>query len=638
LYGRAGRLTAENGGFRRGQGIRFPPRERDRLGLRGLLPPAVLTTRQQVKRFFDQFHSTEDPMQKWEMLASLQDRNETLFYKVITENIREMAPIVYTPTVGLACQHFSAVFRRPRGMYFSSADRGEMASMIYNWPADEVDVIVVTDGSRILGLGDLGVQGMGISIGKLVLYVAAGGLTPARVLPVCIDVGTNNQELLDDPLYLGLHQRRIEGQEYEEVIDEFMDAVYHRYPNVLVQFEDFQTTHANPLLEKYRGKYRMFNDDIQGTGTVALAAMLASMRALGRDFSAMPEQSFVVAGAGSAGIGIVDTLCTAMTSMYGLSEAQARARFWIVDHLGLLAEGRDDLTPDQAKYARADAAGGTPLLEVLPLAGATVLLGVSGAGPIFTEPVLQWMADNNEVPLLFPMSNPTSKAECTAEDAFTVSGGRCIFGSGSPFPAVEVGGKACIPNQANNMYIFPGLGLGTVICGARIVTDGMLMAAAKALASYPTDEEVAAGMIFPNLEDIRDVSAKVATAVIKQALAEGLVPTGLEQQLLTLSDAELEAGVVDRVRALPLFSAALFSTTFSIPILYGTKYVYKGAGAPLRRVWSSRQHFAGDVAPPFLEMLPVSPNAPVPDAAGRGADVVAELPPADLQDEHRAGG
>lgn len=513
------------------KGVRFPERERDRLALRGLLPPKVLTTRAQVELFLKHFREETDPMAKYNMLHSLQDRNETLFFKILAENVEEMAPVVYTPTVGLACQDFSQQFRRARGMYFSIEDRGEMTSMLYNWPADEVDVVVVTDGSRILGLGDLGVQGMGISIGKLNLYVACGGLTPARVLPVCLDVGTDNQELLDDPFYLGLNRPRATGDEYYAVVDEFMDAVAHRYPNALIQHEDFQTPHALPLLEKYRNTHRMFNDDIQGTGTVALAAMMAAMRAIGQPLSALKDQSFVVAGAGSAGIGIVDTLVVAMTTLYGMSVEEARSRFWLVDHLGLLGQGRTDLTEDQVRFRRQDAEGGTPLLDVLPLAGATVLLGVSGAGRIFTQPVLQWMASNNETPIIFPMSNPTSKAEATAEEVFSATDGRAIFGSGSPFPPTFIDGKTCIANQANNMYVFPGLGLGTVISGARHVSDGMLMASAEALANYPSEVDVAAGKIFPSISEIRDVSKVVARATIKQALKEGLVPAELAGKL-----------------------------------------------------------------------------------------------------------
>lgn len=285
-----------------------------------------------------------------------------------------------------------------------------------------------------------------------------------------------------------------------------MDAMSYRYPNALIQFEDFQTPHALPLLNKYRHDYRMFNDDIQGTGTVALAAMMGSMRASGKPFSALAEQTFVVAGAGSAGVGIVDTLVTAMVSLYGLSLEDARKNFWLVDHMGLLGKGRTDLTDDQLRYQRDDAEGGMALADVLPTAGATVLLGVSGAGRIFTEPILQWMADNNEIPLIFPMSNPTSKAECSAEDAFRITEGRAIFGSGSPFPNSSINGKDCISNQANNMYVFPGLGLGTVISGARVISDGMLMAAAEAVASYCSDEESARGLIFPDLSQIRQVT------------------------------------------------------------------------------------------------------------------------------------
>eukprot|EP01043_Picozoa_sp_COSAG02_P000488 COSAG02_NODE_9_length_59728_cov_36.104714_11_plen_375_part_00 len=330
-------------------------------------------------------------------------------------------------------------------------------------------------------------------------------------------------------------------------VDEFMDAVSHRYPNALIQFEDFQTPHALPLLNKYRDNYRMFNDDIQGTGTVALAAMMGSMRASGRPFSALAEQTFVVAGAGSAGVGIVDTLVTAMVSLYGLSLEDARKNFWLVDHMGLLGKGRTDLTEDQLRYRRDDAEGGMPLADVLPAAGATVLLGVSGAGPIFSDPILQWMANNNEIPLIFPMSNPTSKAEATADDVFRITEGRAIFGSGSPFANPTVNGKDCIANQANNMYIFPGLGLGTVISGARIISDGMLMAAAEAVASYCSDEDSARGLIFPDLGEIREVSRKVAVATVQQALKEGLVAEALRDSLSDLSEEELSEGINERM-------------------------------------------------------------------------------------------
>jgi malic enzyme len=326
-----------------------------------------------------------------------------------------------------------------------------------------------------------------------------------------------------------------------------MDAVSYRYPNALIQFEDFQTPHALPLLNKYRHDYRMFNDDIQGTGTVALAAMMGSMRSSGKPFSALAEQTFVVAGAGSAGVGIVDTLVTAMVSLYGLSIEDARKNFWLVDHMGLLGKGRTDLTEDQLRYQRDDAEGGMPLVDVLPAAGATVLLGVSGAGPIFSEPILQWMADNNETPLIFPMSNPTSKAEATAADVFRITEGRAIFGSGSPFPNASVNGKDCIANQANNMYVFPGLGLGTVISGARIISDGMLMAAAEAVASYCSDEESARGKIFPDLAEIRQVSQKVAVATVQQAVKEGLVAEALRDSLSNLSEKELSAGIDERM-------------------------------------------------------------------------------------------
>ncbi|KAM3366112.1 hypothetical protein ACQJBY_009363 [Aegilops geniculata] len=488
------------------RGTAFSMTERDRLGLRGLLPPSVVSSQQQIDRFMGDLKRLEQnardgpsdtyQLAKWRILNRLHDRNETMYYKVLIDNIEEYAPIVYTPTVGAVCQNYSGLFRRPRGMYFSAEDRGEMMSMVYNWPADQVDMIVVTDGSRILGLGDLGVQGIGIAIGKLDLYVAAAGINPQRVLPVMIDVGTNNEKLLKDPLYLGLQEHRLEGEEYVEIIDEFMEAVFSRWPNVIVQFEDFQSKWAFRLLQRYRKTYRMFNDDVQGTAGVAIAGLLGAVRAQGRPMIDFPKQKIVVAGAGSAGIGVVNAASRTMARMLGNNEVafeSARSQFWIVDA--------------HVKKVKPD-----------------VILGLSAVGGLFSKEVLEALKDSSSSrPAIFAMSNPTKNAECTPEEAFSIIGEKVVFSSGSPFDDVDLGdGKIGHSNQGNNMYLFPGIGLGTLLSGARIVSDGMLQAAAERLASYMKEEEVLQGIIYPPTSRIRDITKEVAAAVVREAVAEDL--------------------------------------------------------------------------------------------------------------------
>ncbi|KAK1393778.1 Malic enzyme [Heracleum sosnowskyi] len=526
------------------KGTAFSMTERDRLDLRGLLPPNVMSNEQQIERFMADLKRLEvnardgpsDPyaLAKWRILNRLHDRNETMYYKVLIANIEEYAPIVYTPTVGLVCQNYSGLFRRPRGMYFSAADRGEMMSMVYNWPADQVDMIVVTDGSRILGLGDLGVQGIGISIGKLDLYVAAAGINPQRVLPVMIDVGTNNEKLLKDPLYLGLQEHRLEGDEYIEVIDEFMEAVFTRWPHVIVQFEDFQSKWAFKLLQRYRDTYRMFNDDVQGTAGVAIAGLLGAVRAQGKAMIDFPKQKIVVAGAGSAGIGVLNAARKTMARMLGNNELAfegARSQFWVVDAKGLITEEREDIDPDALPFARKTKEigrqglrEGASLAEVVREVKPDVLLGLSAVGGLFSKEVLEALKNSTSTrPAIFAMSNPTKNAECTPEDAFTIVGDNILFASGSPFGNVDLGnGHIGYCNQGNNMYLFPGIGLGTLLSGARVVSDGMLQAAAECLAAYMTEEEVLKGIIFPSISSIRDITKEVAAAVIKEAVEEDL--------------------------------------------------------------------------------------------------------------------
>ncbi|GLT77575.1 hypothetical protein SLA2020_491450 [Shorea laevis] len=516
----------------------FPLTERDRLGLRGLLPPRVISFEHQYARFMESYRSLEKNTQghpdnfvalaKWRILNRLHDRNETLYYRVLMDNIKDFAPIIYTPTVGLVCQNYSGLFRRPRGMYFSARDKGEMMSMIYNWPAHEVDMIVITDGSRILGLGDLGVQGIGIPIGKLDMYVAAAGINPQRILPVMLDVGTNNQKLLEDRLYLGLREPRLEGEEYLSIIDEFMEAVFNRWPKAIVQFEDFQMKWAFETLQRYRKRFCMFNDDIQGTAGVALAGLLGTVRAQGRPLADFANQKIVVVGAGSAGLGVLKMAVEAVTRMTGNGETAAR-NFFLIDKDGLITKERKNLDPAAAPFAKnpGETMGlgeGATLLEVVKKVKPHVLLGLSGVGGIFSEEVLKAMCESDSMkPAIFAMSNPTLNAECTAADAFKHAGENIVFASGSPFQHVDLGnGKVGHVNQANNMYLFPGIGLGTLLSGAHFITDGMLQAAAECLASYMTDEEVQKGVLYPSIDSIRHITAEVGAAVLRAAVSEEL--------------------------------------------------------------------------------------------------------------------
>lgn len=516
----------------------FPQTERDRLGLRGLLPPRVISFEQQYDRFMESFHSLEHntegqpqavvSLAKWRILNRLHDRNETLYYRVLIDNIKDFAPIIYTPTVGLVCQNYSGLFRRPRGMYFSAKDKGEMMSMIYNWPAKQVDMVVLTDGSRILGLGDLGVQGMAIPIGKLDMYVAAAGINPQRVLPIMLDVGTNNQALLDNRLYIGLRQPRLEGEEYISVVDELMEAIHARWPKAVVQFEDFQFKWAFETLERYRKKICMFNDDIQGTAGVALAGLLGTVRAQGLSLSEFANQKIVVVGAGSAGLGVLNMAYQAVARMTG---KEAKPQFYLLDKDGLITKERVGVQSAAAPFAKdiedvksIGLKDGSSLLEVVTKVKPHVLLGLSGVGGIFDEHVLKAMRNSDSPkPAIFAMSNPTLNAECTAADAFKYAGENIVFGSGSPFEHVDLGnGKVGHVNQANNMYLFPGIGLGSLLSGAHIISDGMLQAASECLASYMTDEEIQMGRLYPSIDSIRHITAEVGAAVVRAAVAEDL--------------------------------------------------------------------------------------------------------------------
>jgi malate dehydrogenase (oxaloacetate-decarboxylating)(NADP+) len=525
------------------KGTAFKSGECDRLRFRGLVPPRRTNMTVQKNRILQAIRSEDSDIKKNQILEDTHDRNETLYHRILVDHMEEMAPLIYTPTVGQACKEYGMRFRRPRGMYFTENDRGYMASMVYNWPHKDVHVICVTDGSRILGLGDLGANGMGIPVGKLSLYCAAGGIAPHRVLPVVIDVGTDNEELLDSEFYLGVPKKRLHGPEFYQLVDEFMQAVRHRWPNVLVQFEDFSSDKAQLLLNHYRDGHLCFNDDIQGTGATTLAGILGALRAKGEDVNALGDQRIVIAGAGSAGIGVAQVLLQAMVEQ-GHSPEEAKKCFYVVDATGLVGvESNDQLTPEQRTFAREED-GGLPLQEVVTKYKPTMLLGMTGVGGLFKKDIVQEMAKHCDRPVIFPLSNPTIKAECTAEQAFEWTNGRCIFASGSPFDPVTVDGKVFYPTQCNNMYIFPGLGLGATLAGAKRVSDKMLYVAAEALANYVTEEEHQQGKVFPPLSSIRDVSKRVAIAVIEQAIVEGQA-TRLED--MNVNDMDMDEFVTKKM-------------------------------------------------------------------------------------------
>ena len=500
------------------KGTAFTERERDALGLRGLLPPRVFTIEEQLVRVYGNFHRKPDALEKYIFLTTLQNRNETLFYRLVQEHAEEMIPIIYTPTVGQACLEYGAIFRQPRGLFISIRERGRVAEILRHWPYPDARMIVVTDGERILGLGDLGALGMGIPVGKLSLYTACAGLHPCYCLPITLDVGTDNTKLHEDPLYIGLNQKRVRGAEYDAFIQEFVEAVQQTYPKALLQWEDFGNTNAFRLLHQYRHKICSFNDDIQGTAAVALAGILAGLRLAGGH---LRDQKLLFFGAGEAGTGIAD-LHTATVQLEGLSEAEARARCWFVDSQGLVVRNRlGKLAGHKVPYAH-DHPFVATLAEAIETVKPTVLVGVSGQARAFNRAIVARMAALNQRPIIFALSNPTSKAECTAEEAYQWTGGRAIFASGSPFPPVTLGDRTYVPGQGNNVYIFPGVGLGALACEAVQITDRMFLNAARTLAAQVTEEDLALGRIFPALSRIRDVSLKIAVAVAEEAYRAGL--------------------------------------------------------------------------------------------------------------------
>lgn len=498
----------------------FTHEERDEHGLRGLLPYAVTDLERQKKRALENMRRKHYDIERYIFLTALQDRNETLFYRTVIDNIEEIMPLIYTPTVGQACREFAHIFRRPRGFYVTPEDKGQMRAMLDNWPEDDVRVIVVTDGERILGLGDLGANGMGISIGKLSLYTACAGIHPNQCLPVMLDIGTNNDEIRNDPSYLGYPAERVKGDAYLELVDEFMTAAKDKYPDVLIQFEDFLTPNAYSLLNRHRDQYLCFNDDIQGTAAVSLAGVMAATRATGKAFK---DLKIMFLGAGSAATGIGDLMSRAFEAE-GLSSEEARRRLWFVDVEGLIVAERSDLAPQNLPYAHDHPAMG--FMGALDAIKPDILIGATGAPGTFNEGVVRKMAELNEKPVIFALSNPTSRAECTAEEAYKWSDGRVIFSSGSPFkPVVLPDGSVRRPGQGNNAYVFPGIGLGALAAKASTLPDELFLTAAAALAGFVSEDDLAEGALYPRLSEIRRVSEAIAFAVADKAFSLGIART-----------------------------------------------------------------------------------------------------------------
>lgn len=512
----------------------FSETERRELGLVGLLPLHTSTIEEQLARAYENYQRKDNDIERYVFLTALQDRNETLFYALLQQHVTEMMPIIYTPTVGDGCRQYSHVFRRPRGLYISYPCRDEIFSLLNNAPAQNAKVIVVTDGERILGLGDLGVGGMGIPVGKLSLYTLCAGIHPATTLPILLDVGTDNRELLNDPLYLGWRHERVRGKDYDDFIESFVSAVQLKFPHVLLQWEDFSKYNAPRILERYRNRLCTFNDDIQGTGAVTVAGLLAATK-LAR--AKLSEQRIVILGAGSAAIGICDQIVAAMT-LEGTSELEARGRLWLVDSQGLVHNERSTVELFKQKYAQPieatrhwqlDDPAKPNFTEVIKNVKATILIGTSAQPGVFTEEIVREMAKHVDRPIIFPLSNPTSKSEAIPSDLLEWTKGRALIATGSPYPAVAYGDRVIQIGQCNNSFIFPGVGLGVIASGARRVTDAMFVAAARVLSEFAPVLLDPAGPLYPPLERVRDISFKVALEVAREAQRAGLADVDLEK-------------------------------------------------------------------------------------------------------------
>ena len=518
------------------KGSAFPESERRELGLIGLLPFHSSTVEEQLARTYENYRRKQTDLERYIFLTALQDRNETLFYRLLQEHVTEMMPIIYTPTVGDGCRQYSHVFRRPRGLYIPYPYRNEIRTLLDNAPTNIVDVIVVTDGERILGLGDLGVGGMGIPVGKLSLYTLCAGIHPATTLPILLDVGTDNRELLDDPLYLGWRHERIRGAEYDEFIEAFVAAINEKFPNVLLQWEDFSKQNAPRILQRYRNNLCTFNDDIQGTGAVTVAGLLAATRLTNQKIG---EQSVVILGAGSSAIGISNQIVAAARNE-GVPEQHAKENIWLVDSRGLVHDGRTDLDEFKQKYAQPaarlaewqrDATSSPGLCEVIKNVRPIILIGTSAQPGAFTEEVVREMAKHTERPIIFPLSNPTSKSESIPSDLLAWTDGRALIATGSPYAPVQHNGRVFQIGQCNNSFIFPGVGLGVIASGARRVSDAMFVAAARILSEFSPSRLDPTASLYPKLEDVRLVSCRVAVAVGLEAQREGLAQTTLIEQL-----------------------------------------------------------------------------------------------------------
>ncbi|XP_071956093.1 NADP-dependent malic enzyme-like isoform X2 [Antedon mediterranea] len=500
------------------KGTAFSIRERQALGLHGLLPPVVSTPEMQENRILQNFTRQPTDLDRYIQLMDVQDRNEKLFYRVLCNNLDQMMPIVYTPTVGLACEKYGLIFRRPRGLFITIQDKGHIADMLASWPERNVKAIVVTDGERILGLGDLGSFGMGIPVGKLALYTAIAGVPPSQCLPIVLDVGTNNQSLLKDDFYIGLKKPRDRSDNYDEFIDEFMQAVVSTYgQDCLIQFEDFGNHNAFRFLEKYRNKYCTFNDDIQGTASVAVAGIMASLRITQTE---LKDNKFVFQGAGEASLGIASLLVMAMVEQ-GVSLEEARSKMWLVDSRGLVCKDRASggINHEKAAFAHQHEHIKN-LADVINKIKPTAIIGAAAVAGAFTEDIIKSMASFNKRPIIFALSNPTSKAECTAEQAYKLTNGKCVFASGSPFPSYTLqDGSMLHPGQGNNSYIFPGVALSVILFKIHHVSDKIFLVAAKALADLVTKDNLKEGRVYPPLKDVREVSVKIAVRVAEHAYA-----------------------------------------------------------------------------------------------------------------------